>query len=447
MAADTLNKRLQQQNLVNFLKLFHPSLAHLPVHVIGLLNYILYAMIHQKWELLADKPKYSRLHLKKFCINSGLSKENVCYYLRKLSTKNKDCEKPLLKIKSYYKSMFITFTGNMIDCLQIKTVSTHLRYAINNHNKYNKNVEYKAHPLFLEWKELFNIQKVEKKENKENVMKQALIEDKLISKNKDWQLNLIKEICKMAKENNTVLFDKKVFNHLDNNGELKKLKTVDKACGYLQEIYDGIFLRRSNLFGKIKESVLNAHNTKGAIEKLKSCRGDIDKISEFVKHRAYYYLLACESGMDCPQGLKNNWAVNIDEFFLKYFYKTDDHVAYFLLYKSKPVTTAFGEAMKICNNVNLSDYQKVRLDDFAAKRVYKYDEDDSSFKKFWENIKILVDEFDYLKEKYYTSYFKDSFIDYIFEEVEKINHDWIYPNTFKLSSMAMTKVMKIIKDK
>jgi hypothetical protein len=146
---DTINKNLQQQDSVNFFKMFHPDITHYPSFIIGLLNYMLYTMLYEKWELLDNDSIYTRFHLSSFCRHNGLFKETVKYHIKELSTgKN-----PLLKKKSYSKSIYIAFTDNMLECLQIKTVRAHLKRAMNNHYKKNSDELYVIHPLFLQWKE------------------------------------------------------------------------------------------------------------------------------------------------------------------------------------------------------------------------------------------------------------------------------------------------------
>jgi hypothetical protein len=439
---DTLNKRLQQQNLINFFKLFNPIMAYCSVYALGLLNYVLYAMIYKKWELLDDDSPYTRFHFQTFCENSGLPKSTVKYYLKKLSTG----ENPLIKRKSYCKSTYITFTDNVIDCLQIKTVNTHLKYAINNHYKKNKDVEYKAHPLFLQWKELFKIQKTEKKKM------QKLIDTDINKKPEAWAVETVKEICEMAVEKDTSLNDKKVFNHLANNGELKMTAAVNKACRYLQSINNGTFLRNPNLFGSLKENILEDKRTKEAVIKLKSCVGDIKKIRAFILRCAYNYLNACEQGMDCAQSLKKSWPIKIDDFFMTEFFKSRDHIAYFLLFRFESETTEMAEALEIANNCGLSDFLFDKFDKFGVDNVEKYCADNSTGiteKKYWKNIKILVDEFHKLKNTNKTSYSMDSYFDFILTEVQgQVDYyGKVYPSVFDLTSSAIRQAMKIIKDK
>jgi hypothetical protein len=271
------------------------------------------------------------------------------------------------------------------------------------------------------------------------------------NKNKEWQINLIKEICEMAIEKEIVLNDKYVFDHLK-NGEFKAKEKgrVDRACGYLQLVYDGIFLRQLNLFGRLKENVLEAKRTKEAVAKLKSCAGDIQKIRAFMLRSASNYFDACEQGNDCAQMLKDNWPVYIDEFFMKKFYNSGDQVAYFLLHRYRPETIEMGEAIKIMENCGLPYDMIKSLDNYGAKYIVGYvNSTGTNTKKYWQNITKLVKAYCELREADKTSYGISSYFGFILEEVQK-QADYcgeLYPDIFSLASNTIKQVMRIIKDK
>jgi len=270
------------------------------------------------------------------------------------------------------------------------------------------------------------------------------------AKNKDWHLDLVKDVCEMAGEKNIALNGISLFSHLGADGYLKASKIIDRACKHIQAIYDGVFLREPNLFGSLKETILENKRTKEAVKKLKSCAGNIKKIRAFVLRCAYNYLDACGQGMDCAQMLKENWPVKIDEFFMKSFYKTGDHIAYFLLHYFVPETTEMGEAFKIMENCGLSNYMIDDLNGYGKKYIAGYvNSTGANNKKYWQNITELVKEYYKLKNANKTSYSIASYFSFILEEVQK-QADYrgeLYPDIFLLGSNSVKQAMKIIKDK
>jgi hypothetical protein len=271
-----------------------------------------------------------------------------------------------------------------------------------------------------------------------------------IANTKDWQLDLIKEICGMAVEKNAILNNKNIFPHVDPGGGLRQSKITDRACNHLQSIYDGTFLRMNqNLFGSLDKTVLETKRAEETVRKLKLCAGNIKKIRAFVLRCAYNYFIACNPGMDCIQQLKKHWPVTIDEFFMKVFFRKEDKVAYFLLFYFETETIAIKETAKIINDLDLTNARIDMLEAYGAKNIEGYGTSDESYKKYWAYIKVLVDEYNKLKKENKTSYSIGSYFDFIFEEIQKKvdYYGKVYPVVFSLTSNAIRQAMKIIKDK
>jgi hypothetical protein len=272
-----------------------------------------------------------------------------------------------------------------------------------------------------------------------------------LSKIKTWQMNLVQEVCGMAVEKNAILNDKNIFPHLNSNGSLRQSKITDRACNYLQSMYNGIFLRKSqNLFGSLDKNVLETKQAEEAVKKLKLCKGSIKKIRAFVLRCAYNYFAACTPGMDCAQPLKKHWPVRIDEFFTKIYYEKDDRVAYFLLFYFKTETLSVNKIDNIINSLSLSNKRIDMLDAYGAKNIESYGApNEQNTERYWTNIRLLVDEYNKLKKENKTSYSIGSYFDFILAEVQK-QVDYfgkVYPVTFSLTSKAVAQAMKIIKDK
>jgi hypothetical protein len=154
--------------------------------------------------------------------------------------------------------------------------------------------------------------------------------------------------------------------------------------------------------------------------------------------------------MDCAQPLKKHWPITIDEFFMKTFYKTGDHIAYFLLHRFEPETTEMGEAIEMMETCGLSDSMIDKFDNYGAEYIAGYQNSTGiNTKKYWANIKLLVDEYNKLKRGNKTSYLVSSYFGFIIAEVQKQADYYgeIYPDVFSLSSNAVKQAMKIIKDK
>jgi hypothetical protein len=135
---------------------------------------------------------------------------------------------------------------------------------------------------------------------------------------------------------------------------------------------------------------------------------------------------------------------------MKTFYRTGDHIAYFLLHRFEPETTEMGEAIALMENCGLPDSVIDRFNDFGNAHVAGYSNSIGvNTKKYWLNIKTLISEFHTLKKAGKTSYSIWSYFDFILEEVQKqaTYYGEVYPDAFSLSANTVRQAMKIIKDK
>jgi hypothetical protein len=440
--SDVLIKRLQQQNLINFFKPFNPRIAHYPTFVIGLLNYILYAMIYKKWELLDDDSPYTRLHLNTFCINSGLSKEIVKYHLNKLSSG----DTPLIKRKSYYASTYITFSENIIDCLQIKTVQTHLRYSINNHYRKNKEIDYKPHPLFLEWRELFAIEKIKGDKVKK------LFDDNSRDNAAEWAESIVKEICVMAhKENAAVIKRGKVYNvfpHLHNDKFRKKRTGINRACGLIDDLYTGNFFRNTpihSLFGKINKKHLKFKNTELAVKRIISLKGNKEGIRKFLLRCAKNYFIALQPGMETYQFIKSSFPKTIADFILYADNQKGIYVANFLLFYSSTLSSKDSEIYSTIYKIK----ELVPANVFNSLCVYEECLLEQHIYPYWQKVYELTKEIKSIINSKGTSYHIESCFDIVFEKVDSISlyHKKLLPGYFDPDKKTANDALIEIKDK
>jgi hypothetical protein len=109
-----------------------------------------------------------------------------------------------------------------------------------------------------------------------------------------------------------------------------------------------------------------------------------------------------------------------------------------------------GKAIEMMENCGLSDSMIDKFDNYGAEYIAGYKNSTGiNTKKYWLNIKLLVDEYNKLKRGNKTSYLISSYFDFILVEVQKLADYYgeIYPDVFSLSSNAVKQAMKIIKDK
>ena len=436
---------LAGQNLVNFFKLFHPAIMRTPAYVLGLLNLLMYAKAHHTWEQLDEDSEYTRFCLSAFCRKGGFSVKSVSHHLKRLSTG----DGAIIKCKSYATSIYVTFTEKARECVQLETVVEHIRYGMNDFYKKNKNVEYKPHPLFLQWDELSAIQKV----RGENMQK--LFEDDNENndiKEKDaWAENVVKEICIEAEKENVCIIKKgkpvKVFSHLKNGEFKKQRKGVDTACRLINDLYSGRFFRDNSactLFGDINENYLELKNVGRAIERIKILKGNQNGIRKFLLKCAKNYFTAIQPGQETYQKLKSSFPVAVRDFILFDDYK-GNRIANFLLYYSSA----------ICVKDRQMYETKHRIEESVPQSIYDLlcDYEDYVLEhhihSYWFNVGKLVKEIKFIIDKGGTSYSMASCFDIVFKKVDDISsyHKKMLPGYFDPEQTTTSDALIEIQDK
>jgi hypothetical protein len=382
----------------------------------------MYGMIYCRWELLDDDGRsFTRFYLQSFCEAQEIPEDSLQYHLTKLLSG----PMPLLSKRSYYKSVYFTFTNYALDCVDIAKIKIHIGYAAKkDRSKLEKDAlrNYFPHPLFLQWHKLSPLMIKQGGEMKSLV---DLSTGKDIKQKtwSDWSEDLVKEICQRAHDQEAKIDIgkgelKNVFAHLSKSGDFNKRRAgIDKACMMIDDILSGRFWRdHVNLFGNIPESVLRFKNTDRAVERAKLLQGDKDHLRKFILKCVDNYFIAIQPGMDTYRDVKSSFPKNIQDFFFSNDYQCQG-VANFLLYYSSTLTA---------KDLNIEDrYNQVADivgDGKTLEKLLDYTDLilPAQYLSFWLNVYRMCKEIKTLIRTDRTSYDMDFCFTIIFDNVDKL---------------------------